>query len=155
MTSFSTRWRANPWRIDFSLAPSRIFALIVIAVHGLALLAVALTAVSTAWQVLLCLAIGLSAVWVYQGEKASAHTLVREQIGRWWLEQGAHAGAGELLGYHVWRYLVVMRFRSWSATGKTRYIRVVVWPDAVPADTFRRLRVRLRYGSPLRDNEIA
>lgn len=154
MNTFSARWRANPWRIDFCLKQSRIFLVLLLAVHALALLAVAVTDIPFWGKLLLWGAVWLSALWGWQGVKYTSNTVVREQIGRWWIEEKGRAGAAELAGYHAWRYLVVMRFRTWDANGKSRCIRVVVWPDAVSADVFRRLRVRLRYGSHLMDQDI-
>lgn len=154
MNTFSARWRANPWRVDFSLQFSRIFLVLVLLVHGLALFAVTVTDIHYGWCFLLWGAILLSSLWACYGVKDTQNTVVREQIGRWWVEQKGYQGAAELLGYHVWRYLVVMRFCCWQENGKAKRIRVIVWPDAVSPDTFRRLRVRLRYGTHLMDNDI-
>lgn len=78
---------------------------------------------------------------------------LREQASSWWLETPQWQASAALQQARVWRYLVVMDFlcrddkRSWRQ-------RVVIFPDSVSADSFRRLRVRLRYGPRLQQADL-
>jgi hypothetical protein len=94
-----------------------------------------------------CLVISLVVSW--RQEVARAGFVVREQGQGRWLCSGRRQGEATLLGKQVWRYLVVMDFQCCDEQGAWRQ-RVVVLPDAVPADTFRRLRVRLLHGRDTR-----
>jgi hypothetical protein len=78
-------------------------------------------------------------------ERRRAGLVVREQGLEWWVGAAGCEGPATLLGRNVWRYLVVMEFQC-AAQGRRWRQRVVVLPDAVSAEDFRRLRVRLRYG---------
>lgn len=75
-------------------------------------------------------------------------TLFHERIGDWWLEDAeGNAARGKLRRAMVWRYLVVMDFHILEGAAP-RSRRVVLFPDSVAADDFRRLRVRLLQGPP-------
>ncbi len=140
MNSFS-----NVWHVDLRLSPSRLFCIISLMLHVAAAVAVLQTELAWPWRLLLWCVVLLSAGLSLRRERSRHDVRVSEQIGRWWLATPEREGPAELQGFRVWRYLVVMDFLCRDAGGGRRE-RVVVWPDAVPADAFRRLRVRLRYG---------
>lgn len=74
--------------------------------------------------------------------------VLQERIGDWWLaDRGGGTARMRLMRAMVWRYLVVLDFRALEKTGPRRQ-RVVLFPDSVSADDFRRLRVRLLQGPP-------
>lgn len=151
MSLSSDHWRADPaarsvWRVDLCLNPSRFFLGLTTALHLAALMALLEADIAWWWRLPLGGWVLASVVSSWRAACAEAGVVVREQVGRWWVETPRHAGAAELVGCQVWRYLVVMRFRGRDAEGRVWRCRVVVWPDSVSADAFRRLRVRLRYG---------
>lgn len=139
----------GPWTIDLAVKPSRVFRILVAGLYVLALVALWQTAVAGVWKFLLLLCLVTSAVMLWRSQRFVSELIVREQIGRWWLETPQHKGAAKLSGYQAWRYLVIMRFKTWDKKGRQTRTKVVVWSDAVDADSFRRLRVRLRYGHAL------
>ncbi|HEX4870106.1 MAG TPA: protein YgfX [Moraxellaceae bacterium] len=138
MSSFSTAWA-----VDLDTVPSRFHRHLILVAHllaGLALLQAG--GLAWPWRVLLALAVALVAVpgWRAAGR---ARWRLREVGEEWWLDSGARQGMVRLRRARVWRWLVVMEFRGeWQ--GRSWRERVVVWPDAVAPDDFRRLRVRLR-----------
>ncbi|MGH8492271.1 MAG: protein YgfX [Moraxellaceae bacterium] len=140
MSSFSP-----VWRIDLKLRPSRISQGILLLLHLAAALAVLQAGLSLRLQILLWLVITLLAVLGLRQEQRRQY-IVREQGSDWWLETAARMGHAELVSSQVWRFLVVMDFRAQDERGIWRQ-RVVVLPDAVVPDAFRRLRVRLRHGA--------
>lgn len=144
--SRADRAARHVWRVDLCLNTSRFFLGLTTALHLAVLMALLETDVAWWWRLPLGGLVLASALGSWRAACTEAGVVVCEQVGRWWVETPQHAGAAELTGCQVWRYLVVMRFRGRDAEGRTWRRRVVVWPDAVSADAFRRLRVRLRYG---------
>ncbi|MDP2227692.1 MAG: hypothetical protein Q8J78_09485 [Moraxellaceae bacterium] len=74
----------------------------------------------------------------------------QERAGDWWLQwRDGCAGAMRLERAMAWRYLVVMDFSRSEGLGELpRRQRIVLFPDSLPADDFRRVRVRLLKGPP-------
>lgn len=76
-------------------------------------------------------------------------TRLTERGTDWWLETAGQCAGVELQQARSWRYLVVMDFRGSVQGPDGRQSvwrpRVVILPDAVTADEFRRLRVSLRH----------
>lgn len=156
MTSFSPVWAA-----DLHLQPSRLRRGLGLGLHGLALLAL-LQAGGLPWLLRLALTLAVLAAaaldWLGEGgrlpgnSRLHRYTLwakpslrLREVGEEWWLDTGVRRGMVTLRNGRAWRWLVVMEFAGeWQ--GQRWRQRVVVWPDAVAADDFRRLRVRLRCG---------
>lgn len=132
------------WRVDLRLQPSRLFLALTLALHLAALLAVLANALPWSGRLVLAGLLGLSLWGSWRRETAQAGVIVREQEGGWWLEVGRRRGQAQLHRRQLWRYLVVMEFRGQGEQGSWRE-RVVVLPDAVPPEVFRRLQVRLRY----------
>lgn len=132
------------WRVDLRLRPSRIAFFLLGFLHLAAALAV-LRAGLPFWLQLLLAGIVLLAAHEYRREQRQALILSEQGMG-WWLETAVRSGHAELISSQVWRYLVVMDFHARDEKGTWRQ-RVVVLPDAVTPDVFRRLRVRLRYGT--------
>lgn len=62
--------------------------------------------------------------------------------GQWWLNTNDKRTAVFLYRATIWRWLVVMNFKRDQGWG--RYA-LVLWPDSVDDDNFRRLRVHLRH----------
>lgn len=120
--------------------------------HLAALVALWQSAIAIGWQLLGSCLLLLLAWLAWRAANQHSPLVVKEQIGRWWLEMPQKQGAAELTAYRVWRYLVVMDFRGWDDAGRKWQTRIVVWPDSVSSETFRRLRVRLRYGIHLIGN---
>lgn len=135
----------NVWHVDLCLRPSRLFCVISLMLHVAAAVAVLHTEIVWPWRWLLWTVVLFSAWLSLRRERSRRDVRVSEQIGRWWLATPEREGPAELKGFRVWRYLVVMDFLCRDVDGDWRE-RVVVWPDAVSADSFRRLRVRLRHG---------
>lgn len=140
MSSFSP-----VWRVDLRLRPSRIAFFLLGFLHLAAVLSVLRAGLPLWLQLFLLAGIVLLAVHEYRREQRQ-DLILREQGTDWWLETESRVGHAELVSSQVWRYLVVMDFRAQDEKGTWRR-RVVVLPDAVTPDVFRRLRVRLRYGA--------
>jgi hypothetical protein len=124
-----------------------------VSLYGLALLALWQAGIAPAWKIGLLLWLIVTLFFTWPGMREAENVVIREQIGRWWIESATFHGAAELTSFNVWHFLVVMRFKGWDAQGKLRYRQFVIWSDAVDTDTFRRLRVRLRYGLRLIGND--
>jgi hypothetical protein len=78
--------------------------------------------------------------WRAEGEANARLRLVGEE---WWLETGGRRGMLRQRRARAWRWLVVLELEGqWQ--GRRWRQKVVVWPDSVSADAFRRLRVWLR-----------
>ncbi len=127
------------------LKPSRWLLGWLVAIHGLAVVAVWLAALPSGWRLALLLLVGASAMvsarreWQRRGEMLIPQTLTRWRVGAI-NQQGVEA---ELLDARVFRHVVMLRFRIdgrwWPRT-------IVVASDAVDADTHRRLRAALTTG---------
>lgn len=140
---------ASVWRPVLEPRPSRIQRLILTAFYLLALVALLqavlpprwLLAVLAMWALLLVLEL---VSW----RRQPRIVLVQERIGDWWMaDQDGVASRMSLRRAMVWRYLVVLDFSALENAGPRRQ-RLVLLPDSVPADQFRRLRVRLLQGPP-------
>lgn len=145
MSSFSPAWD-----VDLVVGPSRISRLLTAALHGAALPALAASALP-AWGLLLAggavVASGLLA-WREEGRVAARLRRVGEE---WWFEGRGRRGMLRQRRARAWRWLVVMELEGrWQ--GRRWRQKVVVWPDSVSADAFRRLRVWLRM-APRRGEE--
>jgi hypothetical protein len=133
------------WRVELRLRPSRILLSLSLGLHLAAAVALWRSGLGLFLQ-LAGTALVLILLWCsWRQEQRRAGFVVREEEGAWGLQAGHWQGRAELLRSQVWRYLVVMDFRVVDE-GRSRRQRVVVLPDAVSADVFRRLRVRLSYG---------
>lgn len=142
------------WRVDLRLQASRIFLLLIVLLHLAAMVAVMKTAFPFLWRLPL-VALLLGACWLsLRQERKTTGFILREQAGSWWLETAGPQGYATLQRSQVWRYLVVMDFLC-HRDSKTWRQRVVIFPDSVSADSFRRLRVRLRYGLRLQDADLS
>lgn len=133
------------WRVDLRIRPSRFFLGLLLTLHLLAALAVLWAALPLVLQFALLAGIAVMAwrCWRYESK---LFIVLREQAGDWWLESDGRSGAVELRRCQVWRYLVVMDFCGRDDQGR-RHHRLVIFPDALAPESFRRLRVRLRHGA--------
>lgn len=140
---------ASVWRPVLEPRPSRIQRIILTLFYVLALVAVLQAAMPFEWQVAAVLLwLGLLLYEVNSWRQPLSVVLLHERIGDWWLAdaEGNTSRAG-LCRSMVWRYLVVLDFRTLEGAGP-RSRRVVLFPDSVLPDEFRRLRVRLLQGPP-------
>lgn len=140
MDSFSPAWR-----VDLGTSPSRFFIRLSLVLHGAALLALGQTGLDWSLRLALGLGIGVAATLAWRAERQRS-VILREAGEEWWLDNGCRRGMVRLRRSSVWRYLVVMEFAG-DPEGRRWRERVVVWPDSVAPDDFRRLRVRLRCGT--------
>lgn len=140
---------ASVWRPVLEPRPSRIQRIILIVFYLLALVAVLQAVLPFEWQMAAVLA--WLALFLYEltsWRHPLSVVLLHERIGDWWLADAeGNTSRVWLRRAMVWRYLVVMDFRLLDGAGP-RYQRVVLFPDSVTADEFRRLRVRLLQGPP-------
>lgn len=132
------------WRVDLGTTPSRFFLRLSLALHGAALFALFQTGAGWALRLALGVVIIAAAALAWRAERRRT-VILREAGEEWWLDNGRRRGMVRLRRSSVWRYLVVMEFAG-DPEGRRWRERVVVWPDAVAPDDFRRLRVRLRCG---------
>lgn len=136
-----------PLRIE--PAPSRWATAWIIGVHGLGIATVPW--LESAWLQLLCPVIVLvSAVAAVRARRDRARDplalLLWRSDGRWECGRGSPAECAVMdAAPFVQPWLVVVRLRM-EATRSRRYL--VLFPDSVDAQVFRRLRVRLRCCSP-------
>jgi len=142
------------WRVDLHLTPSRIFLTLILLLHLAAIMALVQAGLPVVWRAPVFFLVLLSGVMSLRQEKKAGHVLLREQSTSWWLAAGERQATASLQHARVWRYLVVMDFLC-RQDRKVWRKRVVVFPDSVPADSFRRLRVRLRYGLPVQQPDIS
>lgn len=140
---------ASVWRPILEPRPSRIKRSLLILFYFLALVSLFqaalplhwLLAAFAAWLVLLGLEFSR---WRHDPRIVLLH----ERTGDWWLaDHSGKAARMRLMKAMVWRYLVVLDFRALERAGPRR-CRIVLFADSVPADDFRRLRVRLLQGPP-------
>lgn len=133
------------WRVDLRIRPSRFYLALLLTLHLLAALAVWWTALPRILQLALLAGIAVIAWLVWQRERR-LFIVLREQACDWWLDVGGRSGPVELRRCQVWRYLVLMDFSGHDEKGRW-HRRLVIFPDALAPESFRRLRVRLRYGA--------
>lgn len=133
---------SRAWRIDLRLSPSRFLLALTVLLHLAAAGALLSSGLPYPLKGLLLLCLLVSGLLSCRDGRRGA--VLRERASDWWLETAERAGAVELVQARVWRYLVVMDFRG-DAEGRAWRPRLVIFPDAVAADEFRRLRVSLRY----------
>lgn len=81
-------------------------------------------------------------LYIIKTNPASPTQLVLNQAGEWWLSIGSGDTFPVILKpvTFVHPLLVVLIFK-----GETGSYRVILTPDTIDPDTFRRLRVRLRF----------
>lgn len=121
--------------------PSRVYALVVTALHALATLALLSTPLPW-WQTGIAIAaVGISLL-LNRRSDARPSQIIWHRGNHWQLTRyGKPPERAELWRIdHLSRWLVVIALR----TGKPRVHRIVVPYDALDEPTFRRLRVRLR-----------
>lgn len=127
--------------LTFTIAPSRRLRLAVVAVHALAGLAVARADLAGWLAALLTMAIVASLAWSLR--PAVPVILQCRPDGALSLLAGEDWQAVELLPDSVvLAWLVLLRYRKAAGARPTT---VVVMPDCLDADAFRRLRVWLRW----------
>jgi len=126
--------------------PSRRFALFLAASHGGAAVAVVVAGLAWWGDVLLCVLIAASGVHIYLRHVSLAHAravvrLILTRHGQWRLvTAGGAEHSAELQGdSYVHPWLIILNFRLNKARTS-----VVLFPDSLHAEDFRRLRVRLR-----------
>lgn len=138
MTSFSPAWV-----VELDTRPSDICQRLTVILHGLACLAVwQAGGMPGTWRVLLIVGLVVSGMVSCKGER-SRRIRLRDAGEEWWLDTEGRQGMVRLRRGRSWRWLAVMEFRGEWKERPWRQ-RVVVWPDSVEPDAFRRLRVRLR-----------
>lgn len=136
---------STAWVVELATRPSRFHQGLTLALHALALLALQ-RAGGLPWALRLALAGGvLLSAWLALRAERRRGEFLREAGEEWWLERGGRAGMVRLTRARTWRYLLVVEFAGeWQ--GRRWREHLVIWPDAVAPDDFRRLRVRLRCG---------
>lgn len=136
---------STAWAVELATRPSRFQQGLTLLLHSLALLAL-LQSGGVPWPLRLVVGalVVLAAVLSLRAERRRREYL-REAGEEWWLECNGRSGMMRLVRARTWRYLVVAEFAGeWQ--GRRRREHLVIWPDAVAPDDFRRLRVRLRCG---------
>lgn len=136
------------WRVELRPGPSRFLLGFFAVLHAAAALAVLAANVLPFLKAVLLVAVLVLLLLAWRQERAANTLWIAERDEDWWVRAGSRRGRARLAGRRVWRYLVVMDFRC-EGGGRRWRQRVVILPDAVPADTFRRLRIRLRHGHRL------
>jgi magnesium-transporting ATPase (P-type) len=138
------------WRVDFRLRPSRIFLTLATLLHPSAGLALFLTSLPLWLCLLLAALVQTSAIFSFWQERRVRGLHLQEQAEKWFLQAGHGEAQGVVLQrVLVWQFLVVMDFRATAKeSGSVFYkrYRLGIFPDSIPADDFRRLRVRLQSG---------
>jgi len=132
------------WDLNSPLSPSRIQGGLLVAAYGLSLVAI-MAAVMPLWaKVVLCLALAVSSVLAWQRWRMPAGQGVRELS--WIGEQPSLVLANGQRVRVVWRQSTVWR---WAVVLQYRAVDVdwggelVLLPDSLPPEVFRRLKVRL------------
>jgi hypothetical protein len=136
---------AHVWQVDLRLRASRFFLSLIFLLHCAALMALLQTALTSAWCWPLAVLLAASCALACRQERKATGMVLCEQVEGWWLEAAQRQSHATLQRSQVWRYLVVLDFLC-KGEDKVWRQRVVIFPDTVSADSFRRLRVRLRYG---------
>lgn len=139
------------WDVDLDVGPSRLCLGLTVVLHGAALAALAGSALPARGLGLAAVVVLAAAALAWRAESgvAARLRLVGEE---WWLEtRGRHGMVRQRRG-RAWRWLVVLELEGeWQ--GRRWREKVVVWPDSVDGDAFRRLRVWLRLAPRLRKQE--
>ncbi|HEX6591189.1 MAG TPA: protein YgfX [Moraxellaceae bacterium] len=128
------------WRADLSPRPSRFLLCLAAVLHIAAAGAMLASALPWPAQALLMLLILFSAFHAWKVELSVRGLRLLEQGGGWYLIENDKAIPVTLSRVRVWRYLVLLDIEM-----ADRRQRLVLVPDALPPEVFRRLRVRLKY----------
>jgi hypothetical protein len=138
------------WRVDIAIGPSRLVAIHVAVVAGAGVASVFLAGLEGAMGAGAAAALGLAAAHALRREalrrgRGAVRRLVVDLAGRVEVVSGDGARVtGQVVpGSFVAPWLVVVR---WRPEGRRFTRPVLVPPDAVDGDAFRRLRVLLRWG---------
>lgn len=127
-------------KFEFALGPPRVLAAALILTHAGAVVATFLAGIALAWKIAILVALCASLVW--QLRRLGAELAVAIE------ENGActiRAASGERQGViadhsFVSSALIILNVRA------ERTLSIVITPERLDADTFRRLRVFLRWG---------
>jgi toxin CptA len=140
---------AAPAHVRIAIGPSRILAAVLGIAHGVALAALGVTAVPTWLKAVMGTALGLSCAWsVYssallRGRRALVELVVAEDGGVWCrARNGTEFEARLLDSSFVSPWMTVLNLRT---DGEPRLRHMILVPDNVAPDAFRRLRVLLRW----------
>ena len=153
----------TPTQINLSISPSRYMKAYISVVHALVLVALVVVPLHS----LLWLLATLMAVlhWRYCLKRYTS-VKYRDGIsqlsyreGQWRLVSNDTETPVFLNQATIWRWLVVMNFKSYQRMGQRRgRYALVLWPDSVDDDSFRRLRVHLKhmnvFGRPSPKNQL-
>lgn len=140
----------NAWRADCRPRPSRILILLCLLVHALAAVAVC-TAYIPFWAKLAALPFLPLLAWFSLQRlllhRTDAVIAFREQGEGWWLDFAKGEGGPAVLHENavVWRFLLILYFAVEREGRKPHTLAVVILPDSLGADAFRRLYVRIRF----------
>ncbi len=94
-------------------------------------------------QALLIVSLLVVVLIAHIGERKKSVAAVVKQNDEWWLVdgQGDHRRVA-LLGHYSTPWLVILRF---AKQGKAKcYRQLIIWPDSLPNQQFKSLRVALR-----------
>jgi hypothetical protein len=146
---------ATVWRADCRLQPTRLELVLVVLAHALAAVVLLLVGGMPPLQTGLMLLVlaGLAGYRLQQMRRPGPASVValRERDTDWWIETADGEGHRvRLLPQRLaWRWLLALEFESEGDAAATTPARPQRWrvsllPGSIPADDFRRLRVRLR-----------
>ena len=132
MTSAPSLW--------FEPRTTRVGLTLTFAIGVLAMVAVLLSGVPAGWRLGLAILVGIAMVH-------SVHAIARNPPvqcrlrpdGDWTIRQGTIEVPARLERSHDLGFLIALHFRA----DASRRIDVVLWPDSIPTDTRRQLRVWL------------
>lgn len=130
--------------LELTLRPSRLYRLILVLAHGLALAGIWLAALPAWVKALLALALFAGALWLWREYSSGPRGLRVSQSGQIELLDSGWQAAS--LGG---RPVVLPWFVNLAVVlegGRTR--RLALLPDSVEADGFRKLRVWLKWAAP-------
>ncbi|HET8731635.1 MAG TPA: protein YgfX [Moraxellaceae bacterium] len=138
MASFSPAWA-----VEIDAQPSSFYRRLLVIVHLLACLAVWLAGgMPVEWRLILIAGVVMAGVFACRAAR-QCRIRLRDVGEEWWIDTGHRKAMVRLCRGRCWRWLAVMEFRGeWK--GRPWRQHVVVWPDSVDPDAFRRLRVRMR-----------
>lgn len=122
---------------------SRLLLALVIGAHGLALLALWLTALSTAWKTAPAFVLIASAIHYFRRLQDGITALEADGSGYRLLDRGTWLDV-QMRHALVTATLTVIEFKQ--ANG--RPLSLVLLPDSIAADDYRRLRIWLRWVKP-------
>lgn len=133
---------------DFLLGPSRLLAAILLAGHGAVAVVLAFIDLPVGWTAMICLLLLLS-LWheVRKALRRGATSVVALRVANddkltFQQRDGEWRDAEVLGSSYVTAFLSVLNLQ---AAGERRQRHVVLLPDVLPADDYRRLRVWLRW----------